>query len=84
MNDILMDYLDDFVVIYFDDILIYSDNFKEHKGHVRKILQKLKEADIQIDIDKCEFHKAEIKFLKIFVKKDEIRMNSAKIVAIMI
>ena len=83
MNDTLMNYLNDFVVIYFDDILIYNDNFKKHKGHVRKVLQKLKKTGIQTDIVKCEFHKTKIKFLKVLVERNEIRMNSAKIAAIM-
>lgn len=82
MNDILMKYLNEFVIIYFDDILIYSNNFKEHKNHVQKIFQKLKKTEIQIDIDKCEFHKSKTKFLNVLIKRDDIRMNSIKIAAI--
>ena len=82
INDTLMNYLDKFVMTYLDDIFIYSDNIKKHRGHVRKIFQKFREADIQTNIDKCEFHKVETKFLDVLVEKNEIRMNSIKIVAI--
>ena len=79
-----MNYLNDFVMIYFDNILIYNNNFKKYKNYVCKIFQKLKKIDIQIDIDKCEFHKIEIKFLKILIKKTEIQMNLIKIAIIVI
>jgi hypothetical protein len=46
MNDILFDYLDDFYTAYLDDILIYSDNELEHEEHVKKILQRLRNASL--------------------------------------
>ena len=82
INDTLMNFLNKFVIIYLNDIFIYNDNLKKHKNHVRKMFQKLREIEIQIDIDKCEFHKTKIKFLKIWINKNEIRMNSIKMIAI--
>ena len=82
INDTLMNFLNKFVIIYLNDIFIYNNNLKKHKNYVRKIFQKLREIEIQIDIDKCEFHKTEIKFLKIWINKNEIRMNSIKMIAI--
>ena len=82
MNDTLMKYLDDFVMVYFDNILIYSNSIKEHRKHVRKVLQKFRNVDIQTDIDKCEFHINETKFLKVLVEKNGICMNSIKIATI--
>ena len=82
INDTLMKYFDKFVVIYLDDIFIYNDNFKKHKRHVRKIFQKFRKIDIQTNIEKCEFHKIETKFLSVLIEKNEIRINSIKIVAI--
>jgi predicted aspartyl protease len=55
MNDILFDYLDDFATAYLDDILIYSEDPKEHATHVKKVLQRLRDAGLQVDIKKCEF-----------------------------
>ncbi len=82
MNDTLMKYLDEFVVIYLNDIIVYSNSKKKHIQHVRKILQRLREANIQIDVDKCEFHIIETKFLSMIMSRDDIKMNSEKIKAI--
>ncbi len=82
MNDILMNYLNEFVIIYLDDIIVYNNSKKKHIQHVRKILQRLREANIQIDVDKCEFHITKTKFLKIIIDRDEIKMNSEKVKAI--
>ena len=82
INDTLMNYFDKFVVIYLDDIFIYNDNFKKHKKHVWKIFQKFRKTDIQTNVDKDKFHKIETKFLNVLIEKNEIRINSIKIVAI--
>ena len=62
INDVLFDYLDKFCTAYLDDILIYSKNLKEHREHVRVVLTKLREAGLQADIQKCEFHVTETKY----------------------
>ncbi len=79
MNDTLMNYLDEFVVAYLNDIIVYSNSKKKHIKHVRKILQRLRETNIQTDVDKCEFHITKTKYLKMIVKRDEIKMNSEKV-----
>jgi hypothetical protein len=79
MNDTLMNYFDKFVVAYLNDIIVYSNSKKKHIQHVRKILQRLREANIQVDVDKCEFHIIETKFLEMIVDRDDIKMNSEKI-----
>ncbi len=83
MNDVFFDYLDDFVSIYINDILIYSNSKREHIKHVKKILQRLRDADLQTNIDKCEFSIHEIKYLELIVDRDEIKMNSEKIETIL-
>ena len=50
MNDTLFDYLDDFYTAYLDDIIIYSKDPLEHEGHVRKVLERLRNAGLQADI----------------------------------
>jgi hypothetical protein len=82
MNDNLMNYLDEFVIIYLNDIVVYNNSKKKHVRHVRKILQRLREIEIQIDVNKCEFHITEIKFLSMIIERDDIKMNSEKIKAI--
>ncbi len=82
MNDTFMKYLNEFVIAYLDDILMYNNSKKDHVQHVKKILQRLRETNIQIDVNKCEFHKIETRFLKMIVDRDDVRMNSEKIKAI--
>jgi hypothetical protein len=82
MNDTLMNYLNEFVVAYLDDIIVYSNNKKKHIQHVRKILQRLRETNIQADVNKCEFHITETKFLVMIIDRDDIKMNLEKIKAI--
>ncbi len=83
MNDVFFDYLDDFVSIYINDIFIYSNSKRKHIKHVKKILQRLRDAELQTNIDKCEFSIHEIKYLEFIVDRDEIRMNSEKIETIL-
>ncbi len=83
MNDVFFDYLNDFVSIYINDIFIYNNFKKKHVNHLKKILQRLRDADLQIDIDKCEFFVHEIKYLDLIVDRNEIRMNSKKIETIL-
>jgi hypothetical protein len=82
MNDTLMNYLNEYVVAYLDDIIVYSNSKKKHIRHVRKILQRLREANIQTDVNKCEFHITETKFLEMIVDRDDIKMNFEKMKAI--
>jgi hypothetical protein len=79
INDFFLEWLNVFIIAYLNDLIIYSDNLKEHQKHIRKVLQRLKEIELQTNIDKCEFHVLKTKFLDMIIKKDEIRMNSAKI-----
>ncbi len=79
MNDILMNYLDEFVIAYLNDIVIYNNSKKKHVQHVKKILQRLRETNIQVDVNKCEFHITETKFLEMIVDRDDIKMNFEKI-----
>ncbi len=78
MNDVLWDFLNDFCQVYLDDILIYSKTQWEHKQHVKMILNCLREADLQINIRKCEFDVEEIIFLEVIVSEQDLRMNSIK------
>jgi hypothetical protein len=62
-----------------DDILIYNRTREEHLGHVRKVLEFLKQAGLYAKIQKCEFFKNETIFLGVIIGKNEIRMNPKKI-----
>ena len=82
INETLFDYLDVFCTAYADDILIYSENEKDHKEHVKKVLARLRGAGLQIDIRKSEFSVTETRFLGFIVTTKGIRMDPAKIRAI--
>ncbi len=82
MNDILFDYLDEFCTAYLDDILIYSENAKEHTKHVRMVLERLRKARLQADIKKCEFGVSRTKYLGYIVSTKSIEVNSEKICAL--
>jgi hypothetical protein len=79
MNDVFFDYLNDFVSTYIDDILIYNNFKTKHTKHVKRILQRLKNVELQANINKCEFFVHEIKYFDLIVRRNEIRMNSKKI-----
>jgi hypothetical protein len=55
MNSVFMDYLNKFVVVFLDDILIYSQNEQEHEEHLRKVLQRLRDCQLYAKLSKCEF-----------------------------
>ena len=82
MNDTLREYLDVFCTAYIDDILIYSSTLNEHRSHVMKILQRLRDAGIQADIAKCEFEVDEVAYLGLLVGRRGVRMDPAKVAAI--
>lgn len=82
VNDILRDYLDDFVVVYLDDILIYSETLEEHTAHVKKVLQKLEAAGISLKLEKCAFDQQEVHFLGFIIGVNGISMDPIKVAAI--
>ena len=82
MNDVLREFLDDFCVVYLDDILIYSACLEEHRVHVRRILQTLADNDIHIKPEKCEFHVSRTEFLGFIVSSEGVTMDGKKVEAI--
>ncbi len=82
MNDVLFEYLHQFCQIYLDDIIIYSKILKKHKQHVWLILNRLQEANLQININKCEFHVQKTIFLELLMSIEKLKMNSRKIQAV--
>ncbi len=79
MNDVLWDFLNDFCQVYLNDILIYSKTRKKHKNHVKLVLNWLREADLLMNIQKCEFDVEETVFLKVIVSELNLRMNFSKV-----
>ena len=63
----LREYLDKFISIYIDNILVYSRTLKEHVKHVRTVLHALKDYNLRLKPGKCEFYKERIKFVRYFI-----------------
>ena len=83
MNDIFADLLDVCVIIYLDDILIYSDNLAEHKKHVREVLKRLRQHGLYARPDKCDWHKDTVEYLGYILSPDGLTMDKAKIQTIL-
>jgi hypothetical protein len=82
MNDIFREWLDDFVVVYIDDILIYSGSLEEHAEHLRKVFQKLRENKLYAKFEKCEFGVTEVDFLGHRITQEGLKMDDHKVKAI--
>ena len=83
INNVLREHLDDFVVVYLDDILIFSSTLEKHKEHVRQVLIQLEKADVRVSPDKSEFHKQEVEFLGFIIGPDEVKMDPGKIKSVL-
>jgi hypothetical protein len=83
MNSVFMDYLDKFVVVFIDDILMYSQNEQEHEEHLRKILQRLRECQLYAKLSKCEFWISEVVFLGHIINRDGLAVDPKKVAVIL-
>ncbi|GKB89607.1 putative reverse transcriptase domain-containing protein [Tanacetum coccineum] len=82
MNRVCKPYLDRFVIVFIDDILIYSKSKKEHEGHLRLILKLLKEEELYAKLSNCEFWLSEVQFLGYVIDSEGIHVDPAKIESI--
>jgi transposase InsO family protein len=79
MNDVFREYLNKFVIIYLDDILIYSSDAVQHEQHLRLVLQKLREHKLYCRSHKCHFNQAELEYLGHVVGRDGVRVDPRKV-----
>ncbi|CAA7021303.1 unnamed protein product [Microthlaspi erraticum] len=82
MNEVFHDYLDGFVIVFIDDILVYSKTKEEHKEHLRKVLERLRSQKLYAKFSKCRFWKREIGFLGHRVSEQGVSVDPEKIAAI--
>ena len=82
MNTVLAEHIDQFVIVFVDDILIYSKDEKQHQQHVRAVLEKLRHAQLYANIDKCTFYQPSIEFLGHIVSASGIAMDPKKVDAV--
>jgi hypothetical protein len=79
MNKVFMEYLDKFVMVFIDDILIYSRSEEEYEEHLRIVLQKLREHRLYAKLSKCEFWMKQVAFLGHIISKGGISVDPSKI-----
>jgi hypothetical protein len=79
MNKVFMEYLDKFVVVFIDDILVFSKNKEEHEEHLRLLLEKLREHKLYAKFRKCEFWLMELAFLGHVLSKEGVFVDPGKV-----
>ncbi|KAL0540247.1 hypothetical protein IC582_024480 [Cucumis melo] len=82
MNRVFKDFLDSFVIIFIDDILIYSKTEAEHEEHLRQVLETLRANRLYAKFSKCEFWLKKVSFLGHVVSSEGVFMDPAKIEAV--
>jgi hypothetical protein len=82
MNSVFMEYLDKFVVVYLDDILVYSKSKEEHEEHLRLVLTKLREYRFHAKFSKCEFWLPQVTYLGHVIFEKGIPVNPETVKAI--
>ena len=83
MYRVFQPYIDQFVVVFLDDILIYSKSEDEHEGYLRIVLQGLRDHQLYAKFNKCEFWLTEVKFLGHVVLASGVSVNPEKVEAVM-
>lgn len=82
MNNIFSDMIDEgHVVVYMDDILIFTDNIEEHDKLIRRVLQRLKDNDLFLKPEKCTFRASKIEYLGLITSEGKLEMDQGKISA---
>jgi len=79
INETLAPFLDHFTSAYLDDIMIHSDLMEQHTRHVHRVLERQTDIGLHLKPEKCEFHKAEVKYLGLIIGADGIKMDPSKV-----
>jgi hypothetical protein len=82
MNGVFREYLDKFVIVFLDDILVYSKSEEEHEQHLGMVLQVIREHQLHANLRECSFYQKHIHYLGHIISKDGIVIDPEKIEAI--
>ena len=78
----LQSLLDEFIIVYLNDILIYSESESDHERHVRQVLDRLCESDLFIKLKKCAFHVRQVKYLRYIISPQGLSMNLTWVITV--
>jgi hypothetical protein len=84
MNKVFMEYLDRFVVVFIDDILVFSRTMEEHEEHLRLVLEKLRSNQLFAKFSKCEFWFTEVAFLRHIISAGGVSVDPGKVKDVLI
>ena len=79
MNDVFRPFIDDFVIVYFDDILIFSQTWEEYVKHVKHVLDVLLREKLYLKMSKCDFGKTYLVYLGYIVGGGELKIHPIKL-----
>jgi hypothetical protein len=79
MNKVFIEYLDKFVVVFIDDILVYSKTEEEHEEHLRLVLEKLRANQLYAKFSKCEFWLTQVVFLGHVISVGRVSVDPGKV-----
>jgi len=79
MNNVFSDLFDVCIVVYLDDILIYSDDITQHQNHIKEVLKWLHKSGLYAKAEKCEFHSDSVEYLGYVLSPSGLTMSNAKV-----
>ena len=82
MNEVLRDFMGKFVIVYLDDILVFSQTKEEHLKHLRYVLERLQHEELLVNVKKCTFMNPKPVYLGFVISRDGLKMDPEKVQAI--
>ncbi|KAK3517542.1 hypothetical protein QTP70_012630 [Hemibagrus guttatus] len=82
MHEVLRDFLNKFMVVYIDDILIYSRSMADHQRHVAEVLHRLRDYNLFLKAEKCLFHQPTVQFFGYVIDRSGVRMDEKKVTTV--
>jgi hypothetical protein len=82
INHILRRFIDQFVVVYLDNILIFNRTLKKHRTHIHQVLQTLRDIDLKVNPKKSAFYNQEVEYLGFKIRLGQIEINDKKVEAV--